>query len=167
MKKDAVIRTPRPSIFYLLTTVESVMSRSLDAELRHVGITQGQMIALIRISEEHKLSSARLARLLDTSAQTVVLFVRALESKGLIERSGAEQTGRALAIEVTASGRAVLEKLRAIVREAEGKILAGIPAQHREIFRQTLVHILEKYRPLALTEWSPLLAPPKAPNKRK
>jgi DNA-binding MarR family transcriptional regulator len=92
----------RPSIFYLLTVVENVVSRSLDAELKRLGLTQGQMIALIRISEEHKLSSARLARLLDISAQTVMLFVRALEAKGLIKRSEGEHSRRVLAIDVTA-----------------------------------------------------------------
>jgi DNA-binding MarR family transcriptional regulator len=157
----------RPSIFYLLTVVENVVSRSLDAELKRLGLTQGQMIALIRISEEHKLSSARLARLLDISAQTVMLFVRALEAKGLIKRSEGEHSRRVLAIDVTASGQTVLRKLRAIVSEAEGRLLDGIPTQHREVFRQTLMHILSKYRPLALTDWSPLLPASGKPRKRK
>jgi DNA-binding MarR family transcriptional regulator len=148
--------TAKPSTFYLLTQVNWVVHRGLDSELARLRITQSQMIALIRLANERKLSSARLARLLDVSAQSVVAVVRALESRGLIKRTAGEKTGRVMAINVTPSGRIAITKLRAVIDGTEERLLAGVSASEREKLRGILIRILTAHRPLALTDWSPM-----------
>lgn len=148
---------PMPSAFYLLTNVEGVVRRHLDQELRVLDITQGQMIALIRIANEHRLSSAKLARLLDVSPQTVMLFVRALEDKGFVRRDVEARKRRVLPIELTATGEAVLTRLSKIVEAAEAALLDSLAFEERTLLRGLLARILRRHRPLALSEWSPLL----------
>lgn len=150
---------PAPSTFYLFTHVNTVMRRSLDKELRKIGITPSQMEALIRISNERTLSSAHLAKLLDVSAQSVTMFVRALETQGFIQRSQSKHSRRVLAIDVTPHGYQALDKLRKVVSNAERRILTSLSAEERNKLRELLFRMLKHQRPKVLVEWLPLLKP--------
>jgi DNA-binding MarR family transcriptional regulator/AcrR family transcriptional regulator len=153
-------RRGEPSTFYLLTTVESVIRRRVDQELKALGITSGQMMALVVIANDHRLSSARLARLLEVSPQTVNLMVKALERKQLISRPHSQPGRRVRQIEVTRAGHNALESLRAVVEQAETVLLEGVTFEDRHRLREVLARVLKRHRPSALSDWAPLLHRP-------
>jgi AcrR family transcriptional regulator/DNA-binding MarR family transcriptional regulator len=146
-----------PSTFYLLTNTDAAVRKQLEGELRDLGITLGQMMVLIRIANEHRLSSARLARALDVSAQTVTLFVKSLEAQGLIVRGHGKVNRKVLEIKLTARGQKVLQKLHEVVAASQTRLLEGLTSLERDTLRDLLTRILARHRPQALTEWSPLL----------
>jgi AcrR family transcriptional regulator/DNA-binding MarR family transcriptional regulator len=147
-----------PSAVYLFASLESVIRRSVDQELKQLGVTQAQMIALISIASQPRVSSVKLARLLEVSPQTVWLFVKALREKGLIRREADPRARRAMPIEITPVGDAVLERVGEALASAEAALLDALSFEERSILRGLLSRVLKRHRPHLLSKWQPRLA---------
>jgi AcrR family transcriptional regulator/DNA-binding MarR family transcriptional regulator len=147
-----------PSAVYLFASLDNVIRRSMDQELKDLEITQAQMIALISIASQPRLSSVKLARLLDVSPQTVMLFVKALEDKGFIRREADRRARRAMPMEITPAGDAVLARLGQALAGAEAALLDALSFEERSLLRGLLARVLKRHRPHLLSQWRPRLA---------
>ncbi|HSE71858.1 MAG TPA: MarR family transcriptional regulator [Nocardioidaceae bacterium] len=79
-----------------------------------------------------------LAAQLELDASTVSRHARHLEDRGLLERAGDPDDGRASRVALTASGRECLEKGAARRRAMIGRVLDGWSAEDREQLRVLL-----------------------------
>lgn len=148
---------PKPSLVYLIGQVEAVLTKKLTEALSEFDLTIAKMKAFVRIARGSKPSAARLARLLDVTPQSVMIIVRSLEAQGLIHKQESAAGRRRLLLEVTDHGRSVLTKLREIIAATEREAFAGLAPEDRDHLREVLVSILTDNRPLALSEWKPLI----------
>ena len=147
------------SSVYLFSSLDSVVRRSLEKELKDLEITQAQMIALVSIANQPRMSSVKLARLLDVSPQTVLLFVKALEDKGFIRREADQRKRRALPIEVTSAGAALLARLGEAMGTAESALLDTLSFEERGVLRGLLLRVLKRHRPSVLSAGTPIFRP--------
>jgi DNA-binding MarR family transcriptional regulator len=94
-------------------------------------MTATQRLALFELVEESPLRVSDLAARMGTSAPTASRAVDALVEAGLAERRTDEADRRALQIELTAQGRALVEQRKALVAEAFGPAASGMPEADR------------------------------------
>jgi DNA-binding MarR family transcriptional regulator/AcrR family transcriptional regulator len=146
--EDGETEPDKRSALYLFASLDGVIRRSLDKELKDLEITQAQMLALTLIAEQPRMSSVKLSRLLEVSPQTVMLCVKALEDKGFIRRDADWRSRRALPMEVTPAGRAVLVRLGSVMEDAEAALLDSLSFEERRVLRSLLSRLLKRHRPL-------------------
>jgi AcrR family transcriptional regulator/DNA-binding MarR family transcriptional regulator len=137
----------RPSSLYLFASLDSVIRRSMDEELKALKITQAQMLALTSIADQPRLSSVKLARLLDVAPQSVNQSVKALTDKGLIRGDTDWGSSRDLPMEVTPAGRVVLARLAEVMEGAEAALLDALSFEERGLLRSLLSRLLKRHRP--------------------
>lgn len=106
-------------------------------------ISPAKLTALSLIAMEPGMSQARLAQRLAISTASALRMVDALESASLVSRESIEGDRRSYSLEITESGRAMLETLRRIIDEYEKKIAAELTAKER----QTLIALLARVAP--------------------
>jgi DNA-binding MarR family transcriptional regulator len=123
-----------PSLYFLIQQANRQVARRVDALLKSEGITAAQQLVLYILSMHAPCSSAELARRLRVTAQAMGEFVRALESRGLIARSDADSTGRAILLQLTAEGKAVYRRCGGMIVRSEREFLAVLPESNRERF---------------------------------
>jgi DNA-binding MarR family transcriptional regulator/AcrR family transcriptional regulator len=138
----------RPSSLYLFASLDSVIRRSMDEELKALKITLAQMLALTSIADQPRLSSVKLARLLDVAPQSVNQSVKALADKGLIRGDIDWGSSRDIPMEVTPAGRVVLARLAEVMEGAEAALLDALSFEERGLLRSLLSRLLKRHRPL-------------------
>ena len=94
-------------------------------------MTATQRLALFELVEGGPLRVSDLATRMGTSAPTASRAVDALVEAGLAERRTHESDRRALQIELTPDGRALVEQRKAQVAEAFGPAASGMPEADR------------------------------------
>lgn len=125
-------------LLYLVKQVELAIRARLDDLVRPSGLTALQYTALTVLERHADMSSAQLARHSFVTAQSMGDLVGALESRGLIERHRDSGDRRKLAVRLTATGRALLDRYREEVRAVEEQMLAGLSADDVTAFRAAL-----------------------------
>jgi DNA-binding MarR family transcriptional regulator len=95
-------------------------------------LTATQRLALFELEENGPLRLNDLAALVGTSAPTASRAVDALAEAGLVERRTDPADRRALRIELTAEGRAHVERRKAQVADAFRPAAAGMPDADRK-----------------------------------
>src|SRR5437764_2771213 len=107
-------------------------------------MTATQRLALFELVEEGPMRLNDLASLLGTSAPTASRAVDALAEAGLVERLTDPTDRRAVRIELTAEGRARVERRRSQVAEAFRPAAAGMPAAEREQLAELLARLADQ-----------------------
>lgn len=97
-------------------------------------LTAVQFAALAVIAETPGLDQARLAGAIAYDRATIGGVVDRLEAKGLIERRVSPTDRRARALSATEAGRALLERIRPVVRALQPRILSGLDDKEQELF---------------------------------
>jgi DNA-binding MarR family transcriptional regulator len=121
-----------------------LVMRTLSAELRAVGeLPAPGHFALLSVLSEHPRSLSELAALRGVSLPSMSNSVSALVDRGWIRRTAPEDDRRVVLLEVTAGGRAALER---VGRSAEARIAAVLapldPATRQRL--QTGLNVLRK-----------------------
>lgn len=115
------------------------LHKSFDEALRPYGLTGTQLSLLIRIAEEPGLSGAELARRTLTTTQAANLALKALERKGLIERTSIDGGGNILQATVTDAGHAAMQAGYEVVQDIGQRRQKNLTKADREQLR-TLLH---------------------------
>lgn len=125
--------------------------RRLHAEnLRPYGLTLKQLFLLQWARAEGRLSPSEAARLLFCDRPTATVIVGNCVKKGWLTRRRSKEDGRAVLLELTGEGRALLELV-----EAEGRLELGIGdpldalgAGEREAFEASLKKVYGRAKEL-------------------
>ncbi|WP_329325205.1 MarR family winged helix-turn-helix transcriptional regulator [Streptomyces luteogriseus] len=135
---DTQVTKASPSLLYMVKQVELVVRSRLDELVRPSGITALQYTALTVLERHDGLSAAQLARDSFVTAQSIADLVRSLEGRGLVRRERNPRNRRELLILLTDSGRELLARHAAPVRELEERMVRELTAHQTEQFRQAL-----------------------------
>ncbi|MBV1897594.1 MAG: MarR family transcriptional regulator [Rhodobacteraceae bacterium] len=116
----------------------------LDAQFRHLGLTQARWRTLIELSVNGPVTQRDLAGYLGVEGPTLVRLLDGLETKGLIERRACPNDRRAKMVHLTKAAGPVLDEIRVLADETRRSILADIPKQDLTVARQVLATIAER-----------------------
>lgn len=129
-----------PGLLYAVKQLELVSRARLDDVLRPAGVTALQYTALTVLERRPHLTSADLARMSFTRAQSAADLVRGLLRRGLVDRNPDPTNRRRLLLDLTSAGRQLLAEYEPLVAELEDEMLTGITAseelQLRELLRR-------------------------------
>lgn len=105
--------------FFYIQQVELLARRRIEQGLQDEAITAGQYMVLNLIVHHEPVSSADLARRANMTAQSMGEFIKAMETKGLLERRSDPNNRRVIQVSSTAAGRAALVQAEAKVDQIE------------------------------------------------
>jgi DNA-binding MarR family transcriptional regulator len=127
---------------YLLKHVQQRFSSIADAALAPLGIT-GRYAAVLRtIGTGRPVSQGECARRLGVDRTTMVVLIDELEDRGFVQRHQDPDDRRRNVIELTESGRDVLDKAMRAVGAAEREFLSPLTASEAEQFKRALDALL-------------------------
>jgi len=86
------------------------------------------------------VTSRQLCQILNVLPPNMVVLLRDLDKRGLIERTPHPTDGRAMGLSLSASGKALIKKAEKAASDADGQGIAHLTATERK----TLVRLLQK-----------------------
>jgi len=116
-------------------SVEELRAAGLGLSGRHVG-------ALAILDAAGPMSQHALGAALGKDRTTMVAIVDELEREGLVERRRNPEDRRAYALLVTDAGREWLVRARAVLDEAEERLLGALDRDEREALREMLQRVV-------------------------
>lgn len=131
----AVIETEPVAVrvSYVLGRLDRALRHHLDAALKPCGVTTPQFTALSVLRRREALSNAQLARRSLITPQSMYSVLKALERKGLIERTPSPDHRRILYTRLTDAGRDQLARCDEAVDAVEDRMLADFSAAERSM----------------------------------
>lgn len=127
-----------------LASVSRQWKRRLDAEFRHLGLSQARWGVLLELSRHEDATQIELARVLGIEGATLVRLLDGLEGMGLVERHPSAEDRRAKKLVLTEPALTVLERMKAIAAENRQEILAEIPANDLGTATRVLAQIASR-----------------------
>jgi len=109
-------------------------------------VTPGLFGVLVIIEANPDLKQSELAHATHLDRSTVVTVIDNLQRRGLVERRVALHDRRSNAIRLTASGSALLRKLKRQVSQHERRLLQNFSATERETFLALLQKVFPQHR---------------------
>jgi len=116
---------PRPRIGTLCFLISKDWRTALDRELAHFGLRAQQAAALLQCRQHPGANPSRLAALLGTDAAGVTGLIDQLEEKGLARRRADPADRRAVIVEPTRAGVALVPRLRQVFLNLHHQLVAG------------------------------------------
>ncbi|HWG76542.1 MAG TPA: MarR family transcriptional regulator [Steroidobacteraceae bacterium] len=138
-------RGPEGYLTYLLRQANASVRLAVDRALSKEGMTYPQQSALTMIRAYEAISGADLARLTMLTPQTVTGIVRALELRGAIRKEKDPLHGRILRLLITADGRELNKRCRALIAPIEAALKGAMPAGLEGTIRQWLVDVAKAF----------------------
>lgn len=127
---------------YLLKRVELLVRGRLESALKDLGITTGQYAALSLLAKMPETSSAKLARSIGVTPQTITETILAFEQRGLISREQSAEHKRIMKITLTGAGTQLLETCESRVSQTERNLFQSLDADQMEGLRTALQAVL-------------------------
>jgi MarR family transcriptional regulator for hemolysin len=115
-----------PPIGLLLHRVARQVSRAFDARLAAAGGSRTVWLVLLALRRGPVASQRELADALGVRAATLTQQLDALESAGLVTRSGDPANRRVHRVELTEAGLALFDRLRDAARAHDEQLRAGL-----------------------------------------
>jgi DNA-binding MarR family transcriptional regulator len=113
---------PKP-LTYLLKQLQKSLRSVVEEALSPTGLTMAEASVLSDLSLVSHRSNADLARAAFVRPQSMVILLKALETRGLIVRRANPQGGRTMPAELTPKGAKQLMAFRLAMREVEQRLL--------------------------------------------
>lgn len=134
---DPAPRNPLEQLLgYQLRRASQAMMGDLGAELADLELRVTEMSVLMVIEENPGITQSEIGRILAIQRTNMVPLTTQLERRQLIRRGAT--TGRAQALRLTASGRALVRECRKRIAAHEARFLADLPAPQRDALLQQL-----------------------------
>lgn len=129
----------------LLSQVGREHATALDRRFAQFGVTTQQAALLIHAAAE-PTSPSKLAEALGTDTAGMTRLLDRLEAKGLLRRQRHTGDRRAIVIEVTEEGRALLPLLPPVFGQVNTQLFAGFTAEEIEHLTATWQRMLANLR---------------------
>ncbi|MAS03356.1 MAG: MarR family transcriptional regulator [Ahrensia sp.] len=111
-----------------LASVSRQWKRRLDAQFRHLGLSQARWGVILELSRHEDATQIELARVLGIEGATLVRLLDGLEAIGLVERHPSPEDRRAKKLALTEPAKMLLEKMKTIAARNRTEILEDVPA---------------------------------------
>lgn len=136
MSQGEMVGDLEESVGYVLKRTSVALRSQMESALRPLGLTVPQYSCLELLGQRPGLSNAELARGVFVTRQAIDGVLRGLRERGLVVRLDTAPHGRALASQLTESGRQRLHAASAAVRVVEQQMLSALtPEQQRRLCR--------------------------------
>jgi DNA-binding MarR family transcriptional regulator len=129
----------------LLSQVGREHSTVLDRRFSEFGLTTQQAALLLHAGRE-PASPSKLAEILGTDTAGMTRLLDRLEAKGLLRRQRHTGDRRAIRIELTDQGRALLPRLPPIFGQITGQLFAGFTGDEIEVLSAMCHRMLTNLR---------------------
>jgi DNA-binding MarR family transcriptional regulator len=126
---------------YLVSRLGWFASRRFGERLATLGLTTRMWGALNVLDAEGAITQQQLGRAIGTDPSSMVSTIDELESKGFVERRRHPTDRRAHALHLTSTGRATLDRGRALARAAQEELLAPLSADERRTLHDLLLRM--------------------------
>lgn len=110
-----------------LASVWRQWKRRLDAQFRHLGLSQARWGVILELSRHEDATQIELARVLGIEGATLVRLLDGLEGMGLVERCPSSEDRRAKKLALTEPAMPILESMKLIAANNRVEILRDIP----------------------------------------
>jgi len=120
----------------------------LDAVLAEAGTTFSSWMVLAALSGRGPAIQKDLAKSLNMIGPSVVERIDQLETAGLVTRSPVPGDRRASLIDLTVEGRALIGRLRGVMRATEDALTDGLDPRDVQATRRVLAQVAERARAL-------------------
>lgn len=124
------------------------LRNAMDRELVDYGLTTQQATVMVLARVHGDSGIGHLAGPLGTDTAGLTRLIDRLEAKGLVARRTSPHDRRAVVVELTPAGEALVPHLIRTFRGVHDRLLEAIPESHLEQFRESVRRLREK----ALTE---------------
>lgn len=128
---------------YLLRQAAAAYRLRLDRALADLGITPPQFAVMTMLKAYPGQSNADIARIALLTPQTTSVIVANLERAGHIERRPHEVHGRILQIDLTSSGRLLLQACRSRVHAVDQELAQGFSDDDVKTIRRWLIVVAQ------------------------
>jgi DNA-binding MarR family transcriptional regulator len=152
MKADTKTQASLPAelvastLFLLKRLGFAAKQRSLD-EYEQTGLGPYHHAILILLEESAPETQAEIADALGYDRGTLVRLLDELEERKLIERKRDPEDRRRHLVRVTAEGKRMLGRFRALARRLEDEFLAPLDAEQREQLHALLLVLAARHEP--------------------
>lgn len=127
-----------PSLIYLMKSAEAANRAEMDELLRGANVTTMQYLTLGVLMEYASLSGAALARRTFMRPQSMQDIIRALETKGYVQRAQAIEDRRERVISITQSGAGLMRELEPKIATFDAALCQGMTTEEEALFRTLL-----------------------------
>jgi DNA-binding MarR family transcriptional regulator len=125
-------------MIFLTARIFYTMRNRCEDALKPFGLTSMQFTILSTLKSHAGLSSAELSRRFNVTPQTMGEMIVNLERRALVERQQDPQNRRALKLDLTGDGRALLAQGEAAMLGVENDMFGALPDRDREGLLQRL-----------------------------
>jgi DNA-binding MarR family transcriptional regulator len=129
----------------LVHRVARELNSALDRQLTGFDLTAQQAVLLL-LAARQKVGPSQLKDRLGTDTAGMTRLLDRLEAKGLLTRGRHPDDRRAIIIEPTEAGRALVPRLAPIFRRVHGQLLAGLGEDDIRQLTTTLQRMLDNLR---------------------
>jgi DNA-binding MarR family transcriptional regulator len=120
------------------TRAWAAFTRHAERRFAEQGFSAGRVQILLEIGQSRGLRTGRLAEKIGVTGRTITAMVDALEEDGLVSRRRDPADRRAVCLELTQAGGAVLAMIEELQRTVSEEVFGGFDVEHRDRFVKTL-----------------------------
>jgi len=151
MDSDDPLLLDRQLCFALAATSRSVVGLYKD-HLDPLGLTHPQYLVMLALWERDPRSVKEIAAELRLESATLSPLLKRLETAGYLRRARSEGNERQLDVTLTAAGRALRERARAVPVAVAGRL--GLPLAELEALKDELMRLLHRIDSLHQSEYA-------------
>jgi MarR family transcriptional regulator, organic hydroperoxide resistance regulator len=118
-------------VAHALFRVTRVNKTMIGAELRRLGLANGQELLLLHLWERDGCTQSDLVGRLGIDPSTVTKMLQRLERDGWVRRCHSEQDARSVLVHLTPAGRDLEARVTALWTDLENATVAPLSAQER------------------------------------
>lgn len=118
MTATAPIRTTSDNVMIALRKIIQAIDMNSKKLVKRVGLTGPQLVILQEISNTGEVTAGEIARAVSLSQATVTGILERMEKSGLLSRRRNEHDKRRVMVNITATGKQVLEDAPPLMQEA-------------------------------------------------
>lgn len=123
---------------YFVRRLQVWVFQDFIRELASIDIRPAQFSVLVMIGANRGLSQAELAAVLGIERARIVRLLHRLQARGLIQRLPSAADGRRHALQLTAPGRTLLTRAKALAERHESRLIEQLGAERHRVMLDAL-----------------------------